>query len=60
MIKFQEIKLGDFLLADNDGDSCRGEVTNLNTDEKQVCLDNGIQEFWFETSQLTPIPLDDK
>jgi hypothetical protein len=60
MIKFQEIKLGDFLLADNEGDTCRGEVTNLNTDEKQVCLDTGVQEFWFETRQLTAIPLDDK
>lgn len=59
MIKFQEIKVGDYLLADNDGDQVSGEVTQLNRDEKQVCVDNGVQEFWFETSQLSAIPLDD-
>lgn len=59
MIKFQEIKVGDYLIADNDGDSLLGEVTDLNHDEKQVCIDNGVQEFWFETEQLNPIALDE-
>jgi hypothetical protein len=36
-----------------------GEVTDLNGDEKQVCVDTGTQEFWFETNQLSPIPLDE-
>jgi len=58
MIKFQEIKIGDYLMADNDGDTLQGEVTNLNGDEKQVCVNTGTQEFWFETSQLKAIPLD--
>lgn len=58
MIKFQEIKIGDYLMADNDGDTLQGEVTNLNGDEKQVCVNTGTQEFWFETSQLKGIPLD--
>ncbi len=60
MIKFQDIKVGDYLMADNDGDTLQGEVTNLNGDEKQVCVDTGTQEFWFEISQLNPIPLDEK
>ena len=59
MIKFNEIKVGDYLVADNDGDKKQGEVTNLNHDEKQVCVDNGVQEFWYETEQLSAIPLDD-
>ena len=58
MIKFQEIKIGDYLMADNDGDTLQGEVTNLNGDEKQVCVNTGTQEFWFETSQLKGILLD--
>ncbi len=57
MIKFNEIKVGDYLYADNDGDMKRGEVTNLNGDEKQVCVDTGTQGFWYETSQLMPIPI---
>lgn len=60
MIQFKEIKVGDYLLADNDGDIIKGEVTDLNGDEKQVCVYTGTQEFWFETSQLMPIPLDDQ
>jgi len=57
MIKFHEVKVGDYLIADNDGDARRGEVTNLNGDEKQVCVDNGVQEFWYETDQLTALPI---
>ena len=59
MIKFQELRIGDYLIADNDGDSHRGEVTNLNGDEKQVCVDTG-QEFWYEINQLKAIPLSDE
>ncbi|MFN8248740.1 MAG: hypothetical protein U0T68_07320 [Ferruginibacter sp.] len=58
MIKFHEVKVGDYLIADNDGDKKRGEVTNLNGDEKQVCVDTG-QEFWYETEQLQAIPISD-
>lgn len=57
MIKFNEIKVGDYLYADNDGDVKRGEVTNLNGDEKQVCVNTGTQDFWYETNQLMPIPI---
>ena len=58
MIKFQEIQIGDFVIADNDGDKRQGEVTNLNGDEKQVCVNTGAQDFWYEQEQLSPIPLD--
>lgn len=58
MLKFHEIKTGDYLIADNDGDQKRGEVTNLNGDEKQVCVDTG-QEFWYEMNQLSPLPITD-
>ena len=57
-MKFSEIRTGDYLLADNDGDVKRGEVVNLNGDEKQVCVDTG-QEFWYEMNQLAPLPITD-
>ncbi len=57
MIKFQELKIGDYIIASNDGDEKRGEVTNLNGDEKQVCVDTGAQGFWYETEQLKPIDI---
>ncbi|HMO61856.1 MAG TPA: hypothetical protein PKC39_12460 [Ferruginibacter sp.] len=59
MLKFQNIKVGDYLMGDNDGDVKKGEVTNLQTGAHQVCLDTGAQEFWFEMDQLAPIPLDE-
>lgn len=59
MIKFSELKTGDFVIADNDGDRKRGVITNLNGDEKQICVDTG-QEFWYEREQLFPIPVSDE
>ena len=43
MIKFQEIKNGDYVLAEQDGVTWQGEVVNLNRDEKEVCVDNGVK-----------------
>ena len=60
MIKFQELRVGDFVMTNNEGDMRRGEVTALNKNAKQVCVDNGIQEFWYETDQLNPLPLNDE
>jgi hypothetical protein len=60
MIKFNEIKVGDYLVADNDGDKKQGEVTQLNNNEKQVCVNTGTQDFWYETNQLSPIDLDEE
>ncbi len=60
MLKFQNIKVGDYLMGDNDGDIKKGEVTNLKHGEHQVCLDVGPQEFWYEMEQLSPIPITDE
>lgn len=57
MLKFHNIKVGDYLMADNDGDVLKGEVTNLKHGENQVCLNIGVQEFWYEMEQLAAIPL---
>ncbi|RZJ86577.1 MAG: hypothetical protein EOO20_18015, partial [Chryseobacterium sp.] len=60
MIKFQEIKVGDYVYAENEGDKKRGEVTALNNNEKQVCVDTGAQGFWYETDQLSPLDITDE
>lgn len=59
MIKFNDIKIGDFLRAEYEGKLWDGEVTLLNSDEKQVCVQTEVQEFWFETDKLHPIALDE-
>jgi len=60
MIKFNEIKMGDFLMGEFEGKMWEGEVINLNGDEKQVCLATDVQDFWFETEDLYPIPVSDE
>ena len=60
MLKFHELKTGDQVIADNDGDKKRGEIVNLNGDEKQVCVDTGSQGFWYEMNQLSPVPLNEE
>jgi len=57
MIKYSEIKIGDFLLGEYEGKIWQGEVVNLNGDEKQVCLATDVQDFWFETENLYPLPI---
>ena len=60
MIKFNEIKMGDFLMGDYEGKMWEGEVVNLNGDEKQVCLATDVQNFWFATKDLYPIPVNNE
>ena len=59
MIKFQDLKQGDYVMADVDGRMEPVEVTQFNRDEKEICVDNGVQEFWFNADQLYPLPLDE-
>lgn len=59
MIKFNDIKIGDFLKADYEGKLWDGEVVRLNNNEKQVCVQTDVQEFWFSTDALQPIVLNE-
>jgi hypothetical protein len=59
MIKFSDIKVGDYLKAEYEGKMWDGEVVRLNGDEKQVCVQTEVQEFWFETDHLYPMELSD-
>ncbi len=60
MIKFSDIKIGDFLKAEFEGNLVNGEVVLLNGDEKQVCVKTDTQDFWYEIDKLQPIPLDEQ
>jgi hypothetical protein len=59
MIKYNELKVGDLVMVEYDGNRMEGEVMDLNGDEKQVCVKTEAQDFWYETSNLYPIPLDE-
>jgi hypothetical protein len=61
MIKFNDIKIGDFLKAEYDGKMWDGEVVRLNNDEKQVCVEiKDVQDFWFSIDALQAIPLNEE
>jgi hypothetical protein len=59
MIKYNELKIGDLVMVEYDGNKLEGEVRDLNRDEKQVCVETDVQDFWYDTSHLYPIPLDE-
>ena len=60
MIKFSDLKQGDYVLAESDGQAFRGEVTDFNFNEKEIAVNNGVQEFYFKGEDLYPIPLDEE
>jgi hypothetical protein len=59
MIKFNELKQGDYVMAQFEERIVQGEVTELKRDQKLACVNDGIQEFWFDGDHLLPIPLDE-
>jgi hypothetical protein len=51
--------VGDLIQADF-GEQCfDGQVTEVNHEDKQVCVHNGDQDDWFDVNDLYPIPVDD-
>jgi hypothetical protein len=59
MIKFHELKQGDIVWADYEGQRAEGEVIELNAEDREVCVQTEVQNFWYTPDQLYPIPLDD-
>jgi len=59
MIKFHEVKSGDLVQVDYEGQRFEGEVMELDHEDKLVRVLNGEQDFWYSPADLYPIPLDD-
>jgi len=60
MIKFSDLQNEDYVLAESDGQAYQGKVVDFNHDEKEVCVYNGVQEFYYKAEDLYPIPLDEE
>lgn len=60
MIRFSDLKPGDLVIAEYEGEKWQGVVKELNRDEKEVCVETPVQEFWFSPEHLFPIPLSDE
>ncbi len=59
MIPFNDLKIGDYVLAKSNGQAWQGEVTGFNHDEKEINIYNGVQEFWFKPEDLFALTLDE-
>ena len=60
MIKMQELKVGDFVLADFEGKQWEGTVKQVDTEDKRICIVTDVQEFWYKPEVVHPIPLNDE
>ena len=60
MIKFSELKIGDIVMAEFEGERWEGVVTELNWEEKEVCVETAVQAFWYMPEHLFPIPVNDE
>lgn len=59
MIKFHELKVGDIVLAEYEGQRSEGEVIELNREDKEVCVQTSVQDFWYSPDDLYAISVDE-
>lgn len=60
MIKFHELKIGDYVQVNSNGQSWQGEVIDFNHDEKEIGVYNGVQKFFFKGEDLDTVPVNDE
>lgn len=59
MIKLGELKPGDIIMVSDEGVMREGTVIQTNSEENMALVNNGVQEFWYETGDLYPVELDE-
>lgn len=59
MIKLSDLKPGDMVTIMDDGGEKEGIVTSVSQNENMVCVNNGVQDFWYPPSQILSIPLNE-
>lgn len=59
MIRFNELRKGDYVMVAAAGENWQGQVTDFNNDEKEIAVNNGVQEFFFKSEDLQPLPVDE-
>lgn len=60
MIKMSELQPGDVVMADFEGQQREGIVKELNREDKEVCVESEVQEFWYKPEDLYPILLSEE
>jgi hypothetical protein len=57
MVKVTDFKEGDIVHIMDAGIERIGVVTDITREDNMVCIDNGVQEFWFAPEDIIPVPL---
>lgn len=57
MVKIKELKEGDIVHVVDSGVERIGVVTDTTREDNMVCVDTGVQEFWFPPEEIIPVPL---
>lgn len=58
MIKFSELKPGNWVLVRNEGTWMEGTVTHVNADDGgQIEVETGQQTAWYEIEEVSPLAL---
>ena len=60
MLKLGELKAGDIIKVVADEDEREGVVVEINHEQHQALVDNGVQEFWYSPEEMHPIPVDEQ
>jgi hypothetical protein len=60
MIQLHDLRIGDLVLAEYEGQKREGEVTDLSHADKEICIETSVQAFWYKPEEVDPIPLDDE
>jgi hypothetical protein len=59
MIKINDLKEGDIVMVDFEGQMTTGDVTEVSIGNKMAKVAHGEQEYWYEIKDLYAVPLDD-
>lgn len=59
-MKLTELKPGDWVRIDDEGVDREGTVVRVSNEEHEVCIDNGVQEFWYSLDHVYGIALNEE
>src|ERR1700748_2748664 len=60
MIPFHELRVGDIVLVEFDGQRTEGEVNGKSEGDHLISVETAVQAFWYSPNDLYPIALDEK
>ena len=60
MINLHDVKAGDNVVVEYEGRKLEGLVLDVNREDKQVCVQTGEQEFWYDLADVYSIPLNEE